>query len=267
MKHRKPLALLALGALGLVALIAVANALWFQVLTINAKVTTSELKVGWQGFVCSDTEPSGTFTSAGGPRQTTEVASFTPPQLDPTFTFFPDPVTITVVNAYPGYAVDCEVEFVNLAPVPVHLERVVITVDDPTTLINPDYTTECLDGTCKTFANGPDLYDLNPLTPPDPTYEELVGIPVGCQFEQEGTEGGSFKFGVRQSAKEQTTYIIKLSLQFNQWNESGFTGCNTPKHVPPTPVLPLDNGTPCDPILQGIAQQPCINPTATPPPV
>jgi hypothetical protein len=260
MNHRKPLALLGFGVLAAVALMALANALWFQVLTINADVKTAELKVGWQGFVCGDNQPGGSFTSVGWPRQTKTVAGFVPPQLDPTGTFFSDPAEITVTNAYPGYAVDCEVEFANLAQVPVHLERVVITVDDPTTPINPDYITECLDGTCKTFDNGPDLYDLNPATPPDPIYAELVGIPVGCQFHEGDSDGGSFKFGVRQTAKEHTTYVIKLKLQFNQWNESGFTGCNTPKNVPPTPVLPLDNGAPCDPILLDIPQQPCVNP-------
>ena len=257
MRKRKPLALLALGVLGAVTVMALANALWFQVLTINANVTTSELKVGWQGFVCGDNEPGGSFVSAGWPRQNKDVANFTPPQLDPGGTFFPDPAQIIVTNAYPGYALDCEVEFVNLGRVPVHLERIVITVDDPSTPLSPDFVTICTGNTCKTFANGPDLYDVSPLTPDDPFYAELVGIPVGCQFHQDDTDGGSFKFGVRQPAKEHTTYVIKLKLQFNQWNESGFDGCGLPKHVPPTPVLPLNpSGTPYDPALLDISQQP-----------
>ena len=257
MTKRKPFALLGLGVLGALTLMALANALWFQVLTINANVTTSELKVGWQGFVCGDNQPGGSFVGIGWPHQTKLVASFTPPQLDPGGTFFPDPAEITVTNAYPGYAVDCEVEFGNLGKVPVHLERIVITVDDPSTPQNPDFVTVCQSNSCKSFANGPDLYDLSALTPDDPIYAELVGIPVGCQFHQGDTDGGSFKFGVRQPAKEHTTYTIKLKLQFNQWNESGYNGCNDPKHVPPTPVLPLNpSGTPYDPALLGINEQP-----------
>jgi len=257
MRVRNPLALLALGLVGAVALLAVANALWFQVLTINVNASTSELKVGWQGFVCSDNEPGGTFVSAGWPRQTKDVGNFTPPQLDPTGSFFPDPAEITVTNAYPGYAIDCEVEFANLGPVPVHLERILILIDDPATPQNPDFVTECLSNSCKTFANGPDLYDTSPLTPGDPFYAELVGVPVGCQFHQGDSDGGSFKFGVRQSAREQTTYTIQLKLEFNQWNESGWTGCGTPKNNPVTPVLPLDpSGTPYDPALLGIDHQP-----------
>ena len=263
MKNRKPLALLAMGALGVVTLLAMANALWFQVLTINADVTTSELKVGWQGFVCGDNEPGGSFTSPQWPHQTKDVASFIPPQLDPTGQFYPDPVQVVVTTAYPGYAFDCEVEFVNLAPVPVHLERVVITIDDLSTPLSPDFLLECLSNSCKTFAGGPDLYDLSALTPPDPIYAELIGIPAGCQFHLGDSDGGSFKFGVRQPAREQTTYVIQLKLQFNQWNESGWGDFCQPKNVPPTPVLPLDNGIPCDPILLGFSQQPCILP---PPP-
>ena len=229
----------------------------YNVLTINADVSTSELKVGWQGFVCGDNEPGGSFVSTGWPRQTKDVANFVSPQLDPTGEFFPDPATITVTNAYPGYALDCEVEFANLAPVPVHLERILITVDDTSTPLNPDYITQCLSNTCKTFANGPDLYDLDPTTPPDPMYAELVGIPVGCQFHEGDTDGGSFKFGVRQPAKEHTTYVIKLQLQFNQWNESAWNGCGLPKKTPVVPVLPLDpSGTPYDPALLGISEQP-----------
>jgi hypothetical protein len=267
MKRRKPLALLAVGLLGVATLMAVANALWFQVLTINADVTTSELKVGWTGFGCNnDNEPGGGFLSAGWQQQTKDVASFTSP------TSLDDP-EIIIVDAYPGYAFDCEVEFSNLADVPVHLERAVFLVDDLSTPQSPDFFFECVANPCKSFPNGPDLYDLNPLTPDDPFYIELVGLRLGCQYENGGGDGGSFKFGVRQPAKEQTTYVISLKLQFNQWNESGWNGvvdaCGTPKNVPPTPVLPLDptTGLPCDPVLEGIPQQPCINPTPTATPV
>lgn len=255
MRVRNPLALLALGLVGAVALLAVANALWFQVLTINANVSTSELKVGWLGFSCSDNEPGG-FTRLGWPDQTKDVGKFVPPAIDPATGFFPDEATLIVTNAYPGYAIDCEVELVNLGKVPVHIERWLITIDDPTTPQDPDIVKECVAGTCKTFLNGPDLYDLSPLTPPDPVYAELVHA-VGCQLHEGEGKSGSFLFGVRQPAQEHTTYVIKLKVQVNQWNESGWIGCDAPKNNPVTPVLPLDpSGTPYDPALLGMANQP-----------
>ena len=247
MKQRSPLTLLALGSLVAVTIVAAASALWFQVLTIDASVTTSDLEVQFRGLSCQDNEPDNPFEIVGWPVQNKDVGDFDSSLVE---------AQLTITNAYPGYAVDCEVEFENIGNVPIHVERWVITVDDPNTLEEPDWVYECVTSICRAFPNGPDLYDVNPTTPDDHFYAELTDS-LGCQFETGGGEGGSFIIGVRQPAAEGTTYIVQLHGQFNQWNESGWDGCGDPKSNPVTPVLPLDeNGTPYDPVLEGISEQP-----------
>jgi hypothetical protein len=138
--------------------------------------------------------------------------------------------------------------------VPVHVERWLITVDDPSTAQNPDYTMECLSNICESFPGGPDLYGP---TPPDPIFARLNDPNIGCQLHPGDRSDSSFIFGLRQPAKENTTYVLKRYGQFNQWNESAWLGCNAPKATPVVPVLPLDvNGTPYDPALAGQSQQP-----------
>jgi len=247
MKARKPLALMGVALVAAVTLLAIANALWFQTLTLDASLDTGELRVRWSGLSCSDNEPPNPFDVEGFPQQTKNVGSFTAGRTD-------EVITVTVSNGYPGYAVDCELEWRNVGEVPVHLERWVLTVDDPDTAENPDYFIECLDtNICETFPGGPLIYDL---VPPDPLYARLNDPNLGCQLHTGQGDDSSFIFGVRQPAKENTTYTLKLYAQFNQWNESGWTGCDVPKATPPVPVLPLDpSGTPYDPVETGQSQQ------------
>jgi hypothetical protein len=241
------LALLALGSLVAVTIVAAASALWFQVLTIDASVTTDELEVQLRGLNCNDNEPDNPFQVVGWPIQTKDVGDFDVVLAEG---------QITITNAYPGYALDCEVEVENIGDVPVHIERWVITIDDPNTPDDPDVFMECVSTICRTFPGGPDLYDVDPTTPDDHIYAELVDS-LGCQLEFEDGAAGSFIFGVRQPAAEGTTYVVELHAQFNQWNESGWDGCNDPKSQPVVPVLPLDElGTPYDPVLEGISEQP-----------
>ena len=247
MKGRKPLALLGLALLGAVTLIAVANAMWFQVLTLDASVSTGELRVRWSGTNCNDNEPPNPFDVEGFPIQTKNVGTLSSIRTD-------ELITVTVGNAYPGYAIDCELEWRNVGTVPVHIERWLITIDDPATPADPDYIIECLVGVCESFPGGPDLYGL---TPPDPIYARLNDPNLGCQLHTGQGSDSSFIFGLRQTAKENTTYVLKLYVQFNQWNESGWDGCDDPKATPVVPVLPLDaSGTPYDPALAGQSQQP-----------
>lgn len=247
MKGRKPLALLGLGVVAAVTVMAVAHALWFQVLTLDAQIDTGELRVRWSGLSCNENEPPNPFDVEGFPIQTKDVGTLVSLRTD-------ELITVTVTNAYPGYAVDCELEWRNVGSVPVHLERWLLTVDDPLTLESPDFIVECLADVCESFPGGPDLYGL---VPPDPIYARLNDPNIGCQLHTGEGSDSSFIFGVRQTAKENTTYVLKLYAQFNQWNESAWNDCDEPKATPVVPVLPLDlNGTPYDPALAGQSQQP-----------
>ena len=245
--------MLAIAFVGALTLVAVANALWFQVLTLKTTAATGDLRGKWQRVSCVDNEPPNPFPGPGDPFpiQNKDVGHSTR-------TIGDEVSQIIVTNGYPGYAIDCEVEVRSTGTVPIHVERVLMTIDDPSTPQNPDFAKECLttDGFCQTMLGGPDLYDLDPLTPPDPVYAEIDGVLLGCQLHTNDRATGSFIFGVRQPAKEKTTYVINLYVQFNQWNESAWTGCNTPKKTPIVPVLPLENGTPYDPALRGLHQQP-----------
>jgi hypothetical protein len=247
MNGRRTLTWLALGLVGAATTMAVAYALWFQVLTLDANIDTGELLVRWSGTNCDDNEPPTPFDVEGFPQQTKDVGSFEFVRTDPL-------ITITVTNAYPGYAIDCELEWRNIGEVPVHLERWLITVDDPATPENPDFLVECLSEPCESFAGGPALYDL---VPDDPIYARVNDPNLGCQLHTGQGDDTSFIFGVRQPARELTTYTLRLYAQFNQWNESGWNGCDTPKATPVVPVLPLNSlGTPYDPALAGESQQP-----------
>lgn len=254
MNKKRPLALLAVGLFAALTVVGVGYALWFQVLTINAEVTTSNLDVQWTGLNCSDNEPDDPFDVGGFPQQTKDVGDFDDNRT-------PYLITVVVTNAYPGYAIDCELEWDNVGQVPVHLERWVLTVDDPDTVENPDWFYECLSNVvCESFPGGPDLYEL---TPDDAIYARLNDPDMGCQYETGQGGDSSFIFGVRQPAKENTSYVLKLYGQFNQWNESAWKGfitlpdgtiipeiCNLPFSTPVVPVLPLDaSGTPYDPIF------------------
>jgi hypothetical protein len=251
MRNKRPLMVLGTALVLGLALVAVANALWFQTLTLHANVSTAELRVKWTGASCTENELNGTgdpFTIDGWPNPSKQVASFTK-------IVTADSITLTVVNGYPGYGIDCEIHPQDVGNVPVHLERWVITVDDPGTPANPDWIFECTTTSCQTRPTGPELY----LPDGDPIYVQLkAGLDntLGCQLHPGNELTESFLLGIRQPAKEHTTYIVKLSAQFNQWNESGWNGCGSPKTTPVVPVLPRNAlGTPYDPVLLGIPHQ------------
>ncbi len=244
MKRNRPLAVVGLTLVLGLALLAIANALWFQTLSLHASVSTAEVKVEWTGMSCQDNETASGFHFRGWPNPSKDVGKFT--------NDVGDDLTLTLSNAYPGYGVDCELELVDTGNVPVHLEQWEITVDDPSTPQNPDLVVHCTKSPCKTRPGGPELY----LPIGDPIYGELVDG-IGCQLHADDQMASSFRVGVRQTAHENTTYVVKLHAQFNQWNESAWNGCGDPKSTPVVPVLPLDvNGTPYDPSLLGISHQP-----------
>ena len=140
-----------------------------------------------------------------------------------------DELSLTISGAYPGYAVDCKLDFKNVGTVPVHVEREFIDID-----VNNDGQYE-LRYECTANGGQPDCRNLDPIANPwtsttnsSPVYVRWVNG-LGCQLHANERSSGDFFIGVRQPAAENTTYRVKFSVQVNQWNESGWNGCAIPK--------------------------------------
>jgi hypothetical protein len=150
---------------------------------------------------------------------------------------------LTVTNAYPGYAFDCEVHLVNTGTVPWHVEIFEIMI------MWPDGTSTTVDcslqgGNCIYGLNGSNPDNENPQN--DDNDWQLPDIPplfikvpnfVGCQVHpgSNNDKSGSLIVGVNQAALEGETYQIMLKYRLNQWNESGWKDCGD-KTGPP--ILP-----------------------------
>ena len=217
-----------------------AYTLWYEDLQISAQVSTTSLDAS---IACSPP----------GENEDSQWSSFPPfgtyPQPDPLKEVGsvvlesqagPHLVELTIDNAYPGYAWDCEVHVVNTAPLPWHMEDIQIVVEEcdengaNCVVLGPpppSWVTTCAGGTCRWGDLG-----ISPPTYPTglETWSPLFAAVTnweGCQVHQEDFFGlsGSFFVGINQSAKEDTVYKISVTYTVNQWNESVWNGCNTPK--------------------------------------
>lgn len=229
--------LLALVLVMATALVGSAYTLWYEDLQLSATVATAELDAS---ITCSQpVENESTQWPEGGLfdeypiadplKQVASVQKITP-QVGP------HEVELTVSNAYPGYAWDCEIHIFNTAPVPWHLETIEVIVEecdengancqvlDPPP---PSWTMSCVGQTCKWGDLG-----INPPNYPNglDTWSPLyIALPnwQGCQVHEEDSLGlsGSLVVGVNQSAKENTVYKITLKYRVQQWNESKWHDC------------------------------------------
>ncbi len=150
--------------------------------------------------------------------------------------------SVTVSNAYPGYAFDCEVELLNNAPLPWHVENIEIVVQECplpagpcTTMVPPPASqiTNCPVATSSDCTWG-DLGINPPVGHPgglanwSPVFVEVENW-EGCQVHQNQDLEASLFVGINQPAKENTKYVITVTYTVNQWNESAWNGCNQPK--------------------------------------
>ncbi len=217
---------LAVAAVIATALLGAAYTLWYENLTLNATVSTGTLD---GKIICSITGDNDEL--AGGAIIEGYPAPVPLKDIGEIVSSAPDPAgnnhawLISVTNAYPGYAFDCEYTIRNTGSVPWHVEveQLVVTRDDGTPLF----------GTCTGFRC---IY--GEIAPTDPTKSEVfvdAGNWQGCQFHANEYDHDSFIVGINQAAKEHAIYKIQLKFQLNQWNESGWSDCRTP--VGP-PVLP-----------------------------
>jgi hypothetical protein len=236
---RKP-AFLALVLLAATAVVGSAYTLWYEQLQINTTVSTTTLDAS---IACSppgeneDAQWSSflPFSKYPKPNPLKEVGSVVLEEQDG-----PHLVELTIEDAYPGYAFDCEVHIVNTDPLPWHMESVQIVVEEcdengeNCEVLGPpptSWATSCVGFSC-TWGNS----GVNPPNYPAglDTWSPLFAYVTnwqGCQVHQGDEFGlpGSFFVGINQSAKENTVYKVSVVFQVNQWNESAWNGCFQPK--------------------------------------
>ncbi|MFN8507462.1 MAG: hypothetical protein U0547_07840 [Dehalococcoidia bacterium] len=216
------------------ALTGAAYSLWYEDVAVNAQVATGNLDVTWKLQYCRENEDAnktGQNFDEGFVWQSKQVGNFTESSYPA------DSLVLNVTGAYPGYAVDCKLDFVNLGNVPVHVEREYLDFD-----LDNDGDFDDLHIECTAGPSLPQCRNLDPVANPwtntantSPIFTRWTNG-LGCQLHQNEPSSGDLFIGIRQPAAENTTYRVRFTVQFNQWNESGWTNCSAPKNVPVTPV-------------------------------
>ncbi len=231
-----------------------AYSLWFEKLTATTNITTTHLDAQITCTTPSENEAANWplvgpyFQAYPTANPIKQVASAVAVVQTAPFHL----MEIQVDNAYPGYAWDCQAHIYNTAPLPWHLEDMVIKVLEcdsngqncvpvPPPPPPKSWAMQCDTYTCwwgdlgispPTFPNGLDSW--SPFYVAVPNWE-------GCQVHNTNTggvgNGGSLQFGVNQSAKQNTRYKIVIEYQVNQWNESAWGGCGNMKPGFTGPVL------------------------------
>lgn len=166
--------------------IGAALAMWYETLKINAYINTGEVKVKWSAWYCSDTGPDPQapgFNNTEGKDVGKCYVSVEQWAHDP-----PDPVklNITLVNVYPGYAVNITMIVDNIGTVPVKL-------------LSYNFTHF-------------DQVDREALA------VRLIK-PSDTQIEPGGNSTYILEIIVLQKANETENYSFDLELTFAQWNE------------------------------------------------
>jgi hypothetical protein len=177
------------------ATIGVAYGLWSKTLTISGTVHTGEVDASWAFVSCAEFYP---WPNGGHPGEVEgkDVGSTTA-SIDPANDHI---LHVTVNNAYPSYAVDCEVHFRVEGTVPVILRG--------TTIAPGENLTNCvLSGV-----------QVKTLTCDQMTIEFWDGI--GTQIHPGDGGSSSLRFHVEQDAAENTTYGFEVGVCFAQWNEA-----------------------------------------------
>ncbi|OAI40848.1 hypothetical protein AYO38_05035 [bacterium SCGC AG-212-C10] len=228
------MSVLCLIAVAAVALIGVAQTLWFEDMKLNAEVATGNLDAK---IVCGTNaiDNDGIDVNNDGigdlaiadiegypnPIPLKDVGTSSGTQATPPAGGNPHAYVITVTNAYPGYAVDCELELRNQGTVPWHVESTALVVKkDGVPIVT--YSLDC-DGTNCTWG------DISPTlagSGHSDVYFELVEDPSGCQVHTKWAT--SLILGINQNASEDAIYTFELAFQVNQWNESAWISCNNP---------------------------------------
>ncbi len=225
---------LALVLVVVTALVGAAYTLWYEEVQVSATVSTANLDGQIQCGNAADNDEIPNLWGQLGPhrfylppsplKDIGDIVSSAP--SDSTYHNW----VLTISNAYPGYAFDCQFELFNNGTVPWHIETEVIAVDTPDP--QADYTGQC--GSPHTGLCWAGTYPTSQTTWQDPTVPPIFVQAKdyrGCQVHEIGPQG-SFFIGVNQSALEGKTYKVTLKFQVNQWNESQWSDCTGSGPIP-----------------------------------
>ena len=215
MKHSRSraLALTAVFLMIAMATMGVGYGLWSKILTVNGTVNTGNIGAAFSSVLCFD--HSHTFSSDLTPTDPfgphPHGALMDVPELkdvsSTTAAINANPmiIDITVNNAYPSNANDCEVEWTNFGSVPVFVE--LITINGTSTDANNNDLELELDGDP---GDGPELW-----------IQWINGLCT--QVDPGQTLAGSLKWHTEQGATEGATYQWQMEITLVQWNET--TNC------------------------------------------
>jgi hypothetical protein len=117
-RNTLPLGLVLGGMLVLLTAIGVVNGLWSKNLVINGTVVTGDLNVDWTDVTCEDVHGwDGDFdTELDEGEYLNKDVAWTEADI---FDEDQQIMTIDIHNAYPSYAVDCEIHWSNTGTIPV----------------------------------------------------------------------------------------------------------------------------------------------------
>lgn len=164
--------------------IGMSYALWDKTLYIDGTINTGEVNAVWIGAFNFD---QGLDPNCDGSFKDKDVGSTTVTGVGT------QTLTVTIINGYPCYFNDIQIEYENTGTIPVKVQKITITPID------------------FTLASGCGENDG----------EVWVAVinGIGTQLHPGDQAGSSFKVHVEQMAEELATYTFTVGIQLVQWNE------------------------------------------------
>lgn len=185
---------------------------WTDQLQVTGTVQTGTLRAQWQGAGCFEFYPwRGTFPSYPfyyGEVEGKDVGGFSV-SVDPLDSSI---LNFTLTNAYPSYAVDCEVHYFNSGTIPWIMRGNTIEK------VSDNLTNCTLIGTQKK------TYKCDQLT-------VIFADGIGTQTEPGDEGASSLIVHIEQPAAMGATYQFRVRMCMSNWNES-MTGDACLNYVP-----------------------------------
>jgi hypothetical protein len=193
---RSPIILVAAVLLIALATLGVGYGLWSKTLTIKGTVNTGEIDARWVEVNCAEFYP---WPEGGNPGEVEgKDVGYTEAWIDPDNNQI---LHIIVTNAYPSYAVDCQVHFWIDGTIPVILRGTkIVAISDNLT-------------GCVLTGNQVKILSCDQMT-----IEFWDGI--GTQIDPPDGGANSLRLHVEQLADQDTEYRFDVGVCFAQWNES-----------------------------------------------
>ncbi len=182
---KTPVTALIMLMLGMLSMVGIGHGLWSEELDIRGVVETGDVDVEWSFVGCFDVED----------KDVGSIAGFIEPGDSSVLNF-------QIVDGYPGYLADCEVEYTYLGSVPARVEAINFVPGDFTgCVVDQSATVGSFVATCDqvtvTWANN-----------------------LCANLVQGDFLGSSLRVVVAQGAAQNAAYGFGVEVQVNQFNES-----------------------------------------------